>query len=149
MELERVRNGEEPMEIIQKVAFTPVIAGKIPFARTHGKEIFYNLGGKPKVKENGQPETLVEALTREVKEESSADVLRNTLNLWDTFFDECDGKPQGTWLRLWAFEGEFAGVMVPQKEIAEIRMFDSRDGGLTTKMGRNVLDSFKRAGRIK
>lgn len=110
------------MQIVEKIAFVPVRDGKIPFARSVGKVKFSPIGGRREMTESGQPETRTETLIREVFEEAGVNVVRHSVKLDKTFFDELEGKPDKM-LRLYAFTGEFTGAMKPGNEIVEIRWF--------------------------
>lgn len=127
------------MQIMEKIAFVPLRDGKIPFVRSVGKVKFSPIGGRREMTESGQPETRLETLIREVREETGVDIVRHSIKLDKTFFDEIEGKPDKM-LRLYAFTGDFTGTMKPGSEIVEVRWFGKQDNyRLLEKMGQQVL----------
>lgn len=129
--------------VIEKVAWTPLIGRKIPFARTRGKDVFYTIGGKI---EPG--ESKVEALMREVLEEADVRLIPGTIYLRKCFEGPCHGYPEGTVLTMYCCDGVHKGKMTPSREIEDIVLFASADKHRTTDMGRTVLDWFYTQGLI-
>jgi 8-oxo-dGTP diphosphatase len=127
----------EPM-VIEKVAFMPVRERKVPFARSKGKDIFFNLGGK---REPG--ETELEALVREVREEAGVELVPESIKFVHKFDGPCHGYPAGTVLSMKVYTGEWRGELTPSTEVEEIVWFTSADAPRTTDMGKTILAWFK------
>jgi 8-oxo-dGTP diphosphatase len=134
--------------IVDKVAYMPVRGRKVPFARSRGKDIFFNLGGKRATKPDGTAESDLEALVREVREEAGVELVAETVKLLRKFTGPCHGYPAGTQLRMVVYTGEHRGELAPSAEVEEIAWFTSVDAHRTTEMGQQILRWFKEQGLI-
>lgn len=108
------------MDLIDKLAWIAISERKILVTRSRGKDAWYIPGGK---REPG--ETDREALIREVKEELSVDLLPDTLSYFETFTAQAHGKPEGVFVQMTCYTGEYKGVLQPASEIAEMAWLTS------------------------
>lgn len=129
-----------PNGFVDKIAWTPVRDRKILFARSHGQELFYCAGGKREQKPDGTMETDLEALIREVREETKVTLIAATIRHRYTFEGPCHGYVAGTVLRMACYESGYSGSVRPQNEIAQLAWFTTADKHRTTKMGQDILD---------
>ncbi len=118
-------------QVIRKVTCLPIRNRKVLFARSYGKTLFYNLGGKLKPGENNE-----EALRRELLEEAC--VTLSGIAFLNHFTGVPDGKADTT-LEVDAYYAKFEGTPTPSSEIEELAEFTSKDGHRTTSMGQQIL----------
>lgn len=116
------RAEEKPRSVIDRLTLLYIKEGRILTARSKGKTAWYLPGGK---REKG--ETDLEALSREVKEELSAELVPGTVSLFGVFEGQAHGKPEGTVVRLACYTAELAGTPSPSSEVEELRFFSGAD----------------------
>ncbi|MBI5332414.1 MAG: NUDIX domain-containing protein [Candidatus Aenigmarchaeota archaeon] len=124
--------------MIDKLALLHIKNKKLLVAVEKGKNIFYMPGGKRKIGESD-----IQALSREIKEELSVDILPETIKYYRTFKAQAHGKPIGTEVKMTCYTGEFKGVPNPSGEIENLLWIASEDIKQATPMGRLVLASLK------
>lgn len=108
---------------IQKSAWFCIQDRKVLFARSRNNpEIFYLPGGK---REEG--ETDEEALVREVKEETTVELVSASIKPAVTLSHHAHGKPANVTVELEAFFADYNGELTPSDEIAELAWFDTSD----------------------
>lgn len=100
---------------IDKLAWLYICDGKLLCARSKDKELFYIPGGK---REEGESDE--QALTREIKEEISVNLLPNTIKYAATFTAQADGKNNDTTVKLTCYYADFDGELCPDAEIEVI-----------------------------
>jgi 8-oxo-dGTP diphosphatase len=130
-------------DFIDKIAWTPIRGRAVLFARSRDHELFYSVGGK---REEG--ETDAEALIREVLEETSAHILRDTIKHICTFEGVAHGKAEGTRLRVACYDAQVEGEPIPSNEVNTLEWFTTADGNRTTDTGREILAWHKERGFI-
>ena len=114
-----------PGHDIYKAAAVIIEDRKIVTTRSRGKDIYVQPGGKLERKPDGQMETEREALARELWEELGISIADGDVTYMDTFYDEAAGQP-GRQLKMAVYVvRHYAGVMTPNSEIEEIRLFGS------------------------
>lgn len=125
---------------VDKLAWTPIRDRKVLFARSKKEPVFfYCTGGKRDKKPDGSMETDLEALLREVREETGVLLIYNTIRHLHTFEGPCHGYPEGTVLRMTCYIAECDGEPEPTSEIAELAWFTTADLHRTTEMGQQIL----------
>lgn len=108
--------------VIDKLAWVLIQDGKFLAVRSKGKELFYLPGGK---REIGESDT--EALTREIKEELSVDLIPSSIKYMGTFTAQADGKVQGVSVKLTCYFADYTGELIPAAEIEEQKFIDGND----------------------
>ena len=131
------------MRIIDKIGWLHIVDRKFLMLRSHGKDMFYFPGGK---REEGESD--LDALSRELGEELGIALVRDTAFLYGVFQAEAHGQSEPAQVKLALYEGDWAGTMQPQSEIAEMSWFDSRDAVMLTSLARQVAASLKAEGLI-
>ena len=127
------------METIDKLAWILLNDRKVLYARSIGKDLFYNPGGK----REGE-ETDAQALIREIKEEIGVDLKPETICYVETFTAQAAGKPEGVMVEIKCYEGDYAGELAPTSEIEELDWFTSVDMERTSATGQLILEYLKR-----
>jgi 8-oxo-dGTP diphosphatase len=132
---------------IDKLAWIYVKDGKILSSRSEGKDTYYIPGGKREPK-GDRMETDEEALTREVAEELSINVVPGTLKLYGIFEAQAHGKPEGTVVRMTCYTSEFTGELKPSAEIAEIVWLPHEGREKSSPVDQMIFDDLKSKGLI-
>ena len=123
---------------IDKLAWLYIREGKLLSARSINKQLFYLPGGKREIGESDQ-----QALTREIREEVSVDLIANSIKYAGTFSAHADGKSSDTTVKLTCYFAEFEGELCPDAEIEEIDFIGYDDRALCS------LGSIKVMGWLK
>jgi 8-oxo-dGTP diphosphatase len=122
------------MPSVLKVALILIRDRKLLFARTKGRDVFFNVGGRPEIGEDD-----LTALRREVREETGTELRYDTIRYLRTFSAQAHVHAEGTLVVMRCYEAEVDGTLVPSSEIEELAWFTSADGARTTEAGRMVL----------
>ncbi|MGW1073142.1 NUDIX hydrolase [Streptomyces sp. NPDC002537] len=130
-------------DVIEKVAWLRLDAGRLLAARTHGRDLFYLPGGKP---EPG--ETHEQALVREIAEELGVTLDAATVTATLIVEAAADGKPAGTVVRTFCFTADGSGEPVASREIAEIAYLAHGDRPRASATAREVLDRLAATGEL-
>lgn len=83
---------------------------------------FYMPGGKIERSESAQ-----DALIREINEELSVNIIKDTIKRYGEFAAQAYLKPEGTKVKLTCFMADFSGVIKPSSEIEAIEYFTSEE----------------------
>jgi 8-oxo-dGTP diphosphatase len=129
---------------IDKLAYIYVRDKKILVTRSQGKDTWYIPGGK---REEG--ETDQEALIREVYEELSVPLLKNTIDFYGVFEAPAHGKPLGTMVRMTCYTATFEGELIPSAEIAELDFFTHPQKEKTSAVDHLIFDDLHQRGWIE
>lgn len=128
---------------IDKLAWLYLQDQQLLGARSQGKAIYYIPGGK---REAGESDEV--ALSRELKEELSIDLIPATITYVATFTAQADGKPAGMMVKLTCYQAEFQGAITASAEIAEVRWLRHQDQATCSPVTQLVLDWLKEKGMI-
>jgi 8-oxo-dGTP diphosphatase len=127
------------MDLIDKLAWIHIKDRKILSTRSKGKDAWYIPGGK---REKG--ETDKQALIREVKEELDVDLLPETISYVTTFKAQAHGKPEGVFVQMTCYSGEYKGDLKPSAEIEEMTWLTSDiDSNLLSPVDRIIFKYLK------
>jgi len=121
--------------LIDKLAWIRIEEGRILAARSRGRDVYFLPGGK---REPGESDE--EALVREVSEELSVALKRDTLRLLHVFEAQAHGKPEGVLVRMTCFTGDYDGELRPASEIEEIAWLTHADRGRMSLVMQNIVD---------
>lgn len=94
-------------------------------------------------------ETDVQALTREVMEELSVELIEETIRYYGTFEAQAHGKPEGTMVRMTCYQGEFRGSIQPASEIERYAYFIYAQKEQTSVVDFLIFDDLKAKGLIR
>ena len=118
------------MQVIDKLAWLYLDAGRLLCVRSRGEDAFYMPGGK---REAG--ETDHDALQREIREELSVDLVPESLSLAGAFEAQAHGRPAGTTVRMTCYFGNYTGTLQASSEIAELAWLTYADRAKTSAAG--------------
>ncbi len=126
-------------EVIDKLAWIYIKNRQILMTLSKGKDTYYIPGGKRDGKE-----TDYEALTREVKEELTVDLIASSIKHYGTFEAQAHGKPEGTIVRMTCYTGDFAGDLQPSSEIQDIAYYAYAQRDIVGPVDQIIFDDLKK-----
>jgi 8-oxo-dGTP diphosphatase len=125
------------MKEIDKLAWFCIENGKILGARSKGKSLFYLPGGKRNPGESDEA-----ALTREIQEELSVQLIQGSFRWIHTFYGPADGKP-GVIVKLTCYAADYKGLIQASSEIEEVIFLSYTDRALCSEAFQQVMDWLK------
>lgn len=131
------------MKIIDKIAWIYIKDKKVLCTRSKGKDKFYSPGGKRE-----QGETDEETLIREVKEEVSVDIKKDTIKYYGTFEAQADGKADDVIVKMTCYLAEYEGTLKPDSEIEKIDFLNTKDMDKLSLAGELIFNDLKEKGYI-
>lgn len=105
-------------KFIDKLAFIYIQDKKILMSLSKGKSTWYIPGGK---REKGESD--IEALTREIKEELSIELIPESIKKFGVFEAQAHGHPEGTIVRMTCYTAEFTSELKAASEIEKLEFF--------------------------
>ncbi|SDS46749.1 NUDIX domain-containing protein [Gramella sp. MAR_2010_147] len=105
-------------KFIDKLAYIHIQDKKILMSLSKGKSTWYIPGGK---RENNESD--LTALSREVKEELSVELLPESIEKFGVFEAQAHGHPEGTIVRMTCYTAKFTGTLSAASEIKELVFF--------------------------
>ena len=124
--------------VIDKLAWIHIVERKILSTRSKGKDAYYIPGGKRE-----QGETDLQALTREIREELTVDLLPETVRYMGTFEAQAHGKPEGVVVRMTCYTADYTGEIAAASEIAEVVWLEYADKAKTSPVDHLIFDWLK------
>lgn len=132
------------MKMIDKIAWIYIEDKKVLCTRSKGKEKYYSPGGKREQGENDE-----ETLIREVKEEVSVDIKKDTIQYYGIFEAQADGKEEGVIVKMTCYTAEYKGNLQPSSEVEEINFLDTSDMNKISLAGKLIFEDLKKKGLIE
>jgi len=132
------------MAAIDKLAWIHINDGRLLAARSRGRDAFFLPGGK---RESGESDEA--ALIREVREELTVTLDRDTLRPLHVFEAQAHGQPDGVVVRMICFTGDYSGTLQPSAEIEEIAWLTSADRERMSLVTRNIVDWLRSRGEMQ
>ncbi|WP_205502462.1 NUDIX hydrolase [Rufibacter psychrotolerans] len=123
------------MKIIDKLAWIQLKDGQILSTRTKGRSKFYIPGGKREATEND-----FAALSREIREELSVELVEETVNYFGTFQAQADSHPEGTEVKMTCYTGAYKGTIQPANEIEEVVWLGYADREKVSPVDKIIFD---------
>lgn len=125
-------------DYIDKLAFIYLEDNKLLVTLSRGKDVWYIPGGK---REAG--ETDEQALTREVKEELSVDLLPETIERYGVFEAQAHGKAEGMVVRMTCYTAQFTGALRAAAEIESYDFFSYEQMDKTSAVDHLIFNDLK------
>lgn len=129
--------------MIDKIVWIYIKDKKVLCTLSKGKNTYYSPGGK---REEG--ETDEETLIREVKEELSVDIKKDTIQYYGTFEAQADGKEEGVIVKMTCYLAEYEGRLMPSSEIEKFDWLDTNDMDKISLAGKLIFEDLKKQGLI-
>lgn len=106
------------MKLIDKLAWIEIKDNSILLAKSKGKDKYYIPGGKREVSETDE-----QALTREIHEELSVSIDTKTLKFIGIFEAQAHGQPEGVFVKMTCYSGDYFGELNANSEIEALKWF--------------------------
>ena len=132
------------MTVIDKLAWIHIVDRRILSTLTKGNTTYYIPGGK----REGE-ETDLEALTREIKEELTIDLIPSTVKKFGEFCAQAHGKKEGVQVRMTCYTGEYKGEITAGAEIGSIAWLSYRDRAISSPVDQIIFDDLKMKGLLE
>lgn len=110
------------MKMIDKIALIYLQDKKILSTRSKGKDAYYIPGGKREGNE-----TDIETLIREIKEELSVGIIKESVKPYGVFEAQAHGHAEGIIVRMTCYYADFVGEVKADNEIEEIVWLTTAD----------------------
>lgn len=131
------------MKEIDKIALIKIENGKILSTKSKGKNKYYIPGGK---RENN--ETDVQTLIREIKEELSVDIIKESVEYVGTFKARSDGAIEDTIVKMTCYKASYVGELKEDNEIEEIRWLNFSDLEIISEVDKIIFKHLKDKGLL-
>lgn len=128
---------------IDKLAWLHIVNKKLLCARSKSKELYYIPGGKREIGETDEA-----ALSREIREELSIDLIPGTIEFAGSFSAQADGKPEGTEVQMTCYFADYSGDLAPDAEIEEIAWFTYEDKSRCSTVTQIIIDYLKSQNKL-
>lgn len=125
--------------MIDKVAWIYIKDKKVLCVLSKGKNIYYSPGGK---REEGESDE--ETLIREVNEELTVDIKKDTIQYYATFEAQADGKEKGVMVKMACYLAEYEGELTPSSEIEKFDFLDTNDMDKISLAGKLIFEDLKK-----
>jgi 8-oxo-dGTP diphosphatase len=125
-------------KIIDKLAFIHLQNRQILMTLSKGKNIYYIPGGKREVGESD-----LEALSREVQEELSVEILPETLRHYGTFEAQAHGQTEGVIVRMTCYQANFLGQLKSSSEIQDLAFYTYAQKDIVGPVDQIIFDDLK------
>ncbi|GAB3521216.1 NUDIX hydrolase [Emticicia fontis] len=127
------------MKWIDKLAWIYIVDQKILSTRSKGKDTYYFPGGK---REEGESDSA--ALTREIKEELTVDLLPESLQFFGKFEAQAHGHAEGITVVMTCYLANYEGELKPAAEIEELAWLTYADKGKSSAVDQIIFDYLKK-----
>ncbi|MGI4833382.1 MAG: NUDIX hydrolase [Janthinobacterium lividum] len=131
------------MKLIDKLAWIEIKNNHILLAKSYGKDKFYIPGGKREADETDE-----QALIREINEELSVDINKDTLKFIGAFEAQAHGQPEGVFVKMTCYSGKYFGEIDASSEIEEIRWFKYSEKDQVVGVDKLIFDHLKQNGLL-
>jgi ADP-ribose pyrophosphatase YjhB (NUDIX family) len=128
---------------LDKLAYIEIKNNKVLVSLSKGKDTWYIPGGKREGNE-----TDGDALSREVKEELSVDLIPKSIKFYGVFEAQAHGKPEGIMVRMSCYTASYNGILKPNSEIEKLDFFSHQQKTFCAPVDNLIFDDLKQKGLI-
>jgi 8-oxo-dGTP pyrophosphatase MutT (NUDIX family) len=126
------------MNYIDKVAWIYIRDKKVLSTISKGKTVYYLPGGK---REAGESD--IECLTREIEEELSITLIKETITYFGSFEAHAHGHPENIKVRMLCYFGDYLGSIKPSSEIEKSSWLEYKDKLQCSLVDQIIFDVLK------
>jgi 8-oxo-dGTP diphosphatase len=126
------------MHLIDKLAWIEIKDNAILLTKSYGKDKYYIPGGKREIGETDE-----QALAREIQEELSVTLDTNTLQFIGIFEAQAHAQPEGVFVKMTCYAGDYSGVLRANSEIEAIKWFQYADKDKVVGVDKLIFDHLK------
>lgn len=130
-------------QYIDKLAYIYLKDKQILMTKSKGNDTFYIPGGKREGSETDH-----QALTREVTEELSVELLESTVKYYKTFEAQAHGKPKGTIVRMTCYFAEPIGEFKINSEIEAMAFYTYAQKNLVGPVDQLIFEDLRGNGLL-
>jgi 8-oxo-dGTP diphosphatase len=131
------------MKLIDKLAWIEIKDNSILLTKSYGKGKFYIPGGKREDDESDEG-----ALAREIYEELSVTIDKSTLRFIGVFEAQAHGQPEGVFVKMTCYSGDYFGSLNASSEIEEIAWFKYSDKDKVVGVDKLIFEHLKQNGLL-
>jgi 8-oxo-dGTP diphosphatase len=131
------------MKLIDKLAWIEIKDNSILLTKSYGKDKFYIPGGKREDDESDEG-----ALAREIYEELSVTIDKSTLRFIGVFEAQAHGQPEGVFVKMTCYSGDYFGSLNASSEIEEIAWFKYSDKDKVVGVDKLIFEHLKQNGLL-
>ncbi len=131
------------MKLIDKLAWIEIKDKSILLTKSYGKDKYYIPGGKREIDETDD-----QALAREIHEELSVTVDKSTLKFIGIFEAQAHGQPEGVFVKMTCYSGDYLGELKASSEIEEMKWFTYADKDNVVDVDKLIFDHLKQNGLL-
>lgn len=126
------------MKIIDKLAWVEIQNKSILSTRSKGRNKYYIPGGKREIGESD-----IQALTREIKEELSVDLIEDTIKFLGDFQGQAHGHAEGVIVKMQCYTSKYVGNLEPASEIEEMIWLNFKNIGQVSPVDKIIFKWLK------
>jgi 8-oxo-dGTP diphosphatase len=131
------------MKQIDKLAWIEIKDNSILLTKSYGKDKYYIPGGKREMGETDE-----QALIREIHEELSVTIDKSTLKFIGIFEAQAHGQPEGVFVKMTCYSGDYLGELNASSEIEETKWFKYSDKDQVVGVDKLIFDHLKQDGLL-
>lgn len=131
------------MRKIDKIALIYIRNNKVLATLAKGKDKYYMPGGKRELGESN-----IDTLCREIKEELSVDINRDTVRLYGIFEAQADDKEE-TFIKISCYTGEYQGILKANSEIERYDWLKYEDIDKVSAFCKLIFEDLLKKGYLK
>jgi 8-oxo-dGTP diphosphatase len=126
------------MKQIDKLAWIEIKDNTILLTKSFGKDKYYIPGGKREVGETDE-----QALIREIEEELSVTIDKNSLKFIGIFEAQAHGQEEGVFVKMTCYTGDYVGKLKVNAEIEAMKWFKYADKDQVVGVDKLIFDHLK------
>lgn len=128
---------------IDKIAWILIKDRKFLTTLSKGKDTWYIPGGKREGDESDE-----ETLTREIKEELSVDLVKDTFEPYGVFEAQAHGKMDGIVVRMTCYTADYDGELMVDNEIEKYEFMGYEGKEVSSPVDKLIIEDMKSKGLV-